>query len=80
MMYAYTQSQMAELKAEFDHHTQDEEQKEMPRLLQSPGVDGVELGKQFEAAAAHAVTRPHTWAPDKYEHVCFFPHMHLILL
>lgn len=32
---------------------------------QVPGVDALELGKQFEAAAAHAVTRPHVMAPDK---------------
>ncbi len=58
-------AQVASVFKEFAVHSAEEEREEMPRLLQSPGVDEIELGKQFEAAAAHAVTRPHTWAPDK---------------
>ncbi|PNW71941.1 hypothetical protein CHLRE_16g670750v5 [Chlamydomonas reinhardtii] len=64
---AYT----AKLKQAMDHlyhHIDDEENKVWPQFCALPGVDAdllSHLGKKFEGAKAHAVTRPHPWAPNK---------------
>ncbi|KAG2435814.1 hypothetical protein HXX76_007009 [Chlamydomonas incerta] len=64
---AYT----AKLKEAMDHlyhHIDDEENKFWPQFSALPGVDAdllSHLGKKFEGAKAHAVTRPHAWAPNK---------------
>jgi iron-sulfur cluster repair protein YtfE (RIC family) len=50
---------------EFNHHVKHEEEEELPQLAKDSDIDMLALGKKFEAAGAHAVTRPHTWAPDK---------------
>ncbi|KXZ54860.1 hypothetical protein GPECTOR_4g932 [Gonium pectorale] len=50
------------------HHIDDEEGKFWPRFEALPGVDAdllSHLGSKFESAKAHAVTRPHPWAPNK---------------
>lgn len=52
------------IKTAFEHHVHDEETNEIPKLLKED-VDAVDLGRQFQEAAAHAVTRPHPMAPDK---------------
>ncbi|KXZ54855.1 hypothetical protein GPECTOR_4g927 [Gonium pectorale] len=46
----------------------DEEGKFWPSFEALPGVDAdllSYLGSKFESAKAHAVTRPHPWAPNK---------------
>jgi len=58
-------SQLASLISTFDQHTKEEEEQELPKLISAPGIDAMQLGMDFEKAGAHAVTRPHTWAPDK---------------
>lgn len=58
-------AQIAKTEQEFQHHIKDEEEREIPQLISSPGIDAMKVGKEFMDAAAHAVTRPHTWAPDK---------------
>lgn len=59
------ESQIKLVESLFTTHIKEEEDKEIPKLLKTPGLDAAKLGKDFENAAAHAVTRPHTWAPDK---------------
>lgn len=59
------ESQIKLVEKLFTTHIKEEEEKEIPKLMKTPGVDAAKLGKDFENAAAHAVTRPHTWAPDK---------------
>ncbi|KAG2494470.1 hypothetical protein HYH03_007522 [Edaphochlamys debaryana] len=50
------------------HHIDDEEKTFWPKFEALPGVDAdllSSLGRKFEGAKAHAVTRPHPWAPNK---------------
>ncbi|EFJ48598.1 hypothetical protein VOLCADRAFT_90733 [Volvox carteri f. nagariensis] len=50
------------------HHVAEEETQVWPRFESLPGVDAdllSHLGKKFESAKSHAVTRPHPWAPNK---------------
>ncbi|KAL6762702.1 hypothetical protein V8C86DRAFT_2513845 [Haematococcus lacustris] len=58
-------AQVASVKRIFEAHYKEEEDVELPKLLKAEGVCKMKLGEEFEKAAAHAVTRPHTWAPDK---------------
>ncbi|KAJ9526453.1 hypothetical protein QJQ45_009928 [Haematococcus lacustris] len=58
-------AQVASVKQIFEAHYKEEEDVELPKLLKAEGVCKMKLGEEFEKAAAHAVTRPHTWAPDK---------------
>jgi len=56
---------LAQVKSEFDQHTKEEEERELPKLVKAEGVDPEGLAREFLKAGEHAVTRPHTWAPDK---------------
>lgn len=58
-------SQVESVMKEFQQHVTEEEQEELPRLVKTEGVDAYELGRKFNEAGDHAVTRPHTWAPDR---------------
>jgi hemerythrin superfamily protein len=58
-------SQVESVMQEFLQHVKEEENDELPRLVKMEGVDPYDLGRKFDEAADHAVTRPHTWAPDR---------------
>jgi len=56
---------VAEVEKVFQQHIKEEEGSEIPKLLKASGVDAFDLGQKFKDAEAHAVTRPHPWAPNK---------------
>lgn len=58
--------QVRACKAEFEQHAKEEENIELPKLMKSSTVDGMDLGKHFQQAIEQAVTRPHPGAPDKF--------------
>lgn len=58
--------QVKMVKADFDQHTKEEENVELPKLIKCENVDAVDLGKHFQQAIEQAVTRPHVGAPDKF--------------
>ncbi|GIL82772.1 hypothetical protein Vretifemale_11708 [Volvox reticuliferus] len=64
---AYT-AKLSEAMKVLYHHIEDEETRTWPHFESLPGVDAdllSHLGRKFDAAKHHAVTRPHPWAPNK---------------
>ncbi|PNH02348.1 hypothetical protein TSOC_011689 [Tetrabaena socialis] len=64
---AYT-AKLSEAMKVLYHHMEEEEHQFWPQFEALPGVDAdllSHMGKKFETARAHAVTRPHPWAPNK---------------
>ncbi|MEW5307568.1 MAG: hypothetical protein WDW36_009956 [Sanguina aurantia] len=58
---------LRQVVTELMHHIEDEEETFIPKLRKMDGVDEdllCKLGAQFDAAGAHAVSRPHPWAPN----------------